>query len=630
MKRAALVGAAAAAATVSTANAEWFRGGSSSNRPQWEPARATATSFSSKAANALGWTPKPTPGPAEAILRHELMKREGTSTCGYFVGTTSPSAAIVCSGSSQCIINNSNKAMGCCSSSNIQACNVATACIESSDAATISAAAATYTLLCQASAAPSCVTYTYASDSPYSGFRAFACGSKREVLTVAYTAPGAPTTDITSTAGATTTTTSSEAPQNSLPSAGGNEPPITITSSTKSQPPSANPSSAGSPTTNAGSAGSTSSPAPTNQNNSNNNTPTILAGVIGGVGGLVIILAGLLSSIFYARKKKKENNNPKNRPPIEKIKRPYMPAAFPNSFDYIAAYREARMSRRQSGRPQSGFSRQRQSFVRSFQRRSSMLPFWRQSQQQQHQQNQPPQQTQFPQGLAGLPPRRSEDRRILNSSRFPLPPVPKPPRTVRDIRQEEFDFGTRQSPTFSVPVNRNNRGVGPVPASATTRAGSSLTRQPFTHLESGSTSTLPRPSSMSVETSPRRRNGGAGGGGIGGEARDSGGALDIRPPSAHTDLDSRFTPPFISPPAGLRSPTNDNIGIATVLAPAPARTGGGRGVSDRVVSTTGATAGSMSQHNSRALPSPRSPRAQQYVLYNPKYGRPVGHLNKMQ
>lgn len=528
--------------------------------------------------------------------------------------------------------------MGCCASSNIQACNVATACIESSNAATISSAAATYTLLCQASNAPSCVTYTYATDSPYSGFKAFACGSKREVLTVAYTAPGAPTTDITSAAGATTTTTSSAAPQNSLPSeGGGNAPPITITSSTKSQPPSANPSSAGSSTTTAGSAGSTSSPAPTNENNNNNNTPTILAGVIGGVGGLVIILAGLLSSIFYARKKRKESNT-KNRPPIEKVRRPYMPPAFPNSFDYIAAYREARMSRRQSNQPPSGFSRQRQSFVRSFQRRSSMLPFWRQSQQQQPQDNQPYQQQQTPprqpgQGMAQAAlPRKSEDRRILNSSRFPLPPVPKPPRTIRDTRQEEFDFGTRQSPTFSVPVNRNNRGVGPVPASATTRAGSSLTRNALTHLESGSTSTLPRPSSMSVETSPRRRDGGGVAAAAAAEARDGGnrGVLDDEPSSPLTDFDSRFTPPFISPPAGLRSPTNDNIGIATVLAPAPARSGGGGRGGDRVVSTTGATAGSMSQHNSRALPSPRSPRTQQYMLFNPKYGRPVGHLNKMQ
>ncbi|KAK8135385.1 yip1 domain-containing protein [Apiospora sp. TS-2023a] len=568
MKRAALLGAAAAAAaTIPTTNAEWFRGGGS-NRQKWEPARATATS--SEAANALGWTPRPTPGPAEAILRHELLKRAGTSTCGYFVGTTSPSAAIVCSGSSQCIVNDSNKAMGCCSSSNIQACNVATTCIESSDAATISSATAAYTLLCKESGAPSCVTYTYATDSPYSGFRAFACGTKREVLTVAYTAPGAASTGITSAAGATTTTTT--APQNSLPSeGGGNASPITITSSTSSQPSSANPTtSAGSPTTttsNGAGGGSTSSsaPAPTNDN-ANNSTPTILAG-----------------------EKKKEHNLPK-RPPIEKIKRPYMPAAFPNSFDYVAAYREARASRRQSGG-----------------RRSSGFTF-----------------------------RRS----IVNSARFPMPPVPKQPRTVRDIRQEEFDFGTgtRPSPTFSVPVNRNNRGVGPVPASAAKRAGSSFSRHPFTHFDSGSTSTLPRPSSMSVETSPRRRDGAARGGtGAAEEARDSVsplsndvGVLDDEPLSAHTDFDSRFTPPFISPPAGLRSPTTDNnIGIATVLAPAPAARNG----DDRIASTTGATAGSM--RNSRALPSPRSP---QYTLFNPKYGRPkevpvkrpVGHLEKIQ
>lgn len=179
-----------------------------------------------------------------------------------------------------------------------------------------------------------------------------------------------------------------------------------------------------------------------------------------------------------------------------------------------------------------------------------------------------------------------------------------------------------------------------MPASAKTGPGSSLKRHPLTHLESESNSTLPRPSSMSVETSPRRRDG-AGREGLAINVRGNdeshggnGGVLDDEPPSAHTDFDSRFTPPFISPPAGLRSPTN-NIGIATVLAPAPAHSGGG---GDRVVSTTGATAGSMSKHNSRALPSPRSPRTQQYMLYNPKYGRSkevpakraVGHLNKMQ
>ncbi|KAK8067049.1 hypothetical protein PG997_013796 [Apiospora hydei] len=648
MKRAALLGAAAA--TTSVTDAKWFRG-SSSNGQKWEPAKATVSS-SNHASNSLGWTPKPTPGPAEAILRHELLKRAaGTSTCGYFTGTTSPSAAIVCLGSSQCIVNDSNKAMGCCSSSNIQACNIATACIDSTDAASISTSTLPYTLLCQASTAPSCVTYSYATDSPYSGFRAFACGSKKELLTVAYTAPGAPSTGITSAAGATSTTTTG---QNSLPAGGGNAPPITITSSTSTNPrspSSANPASAGSPTTttsNAAGAGSTSSPAPAPSNeNSNNNTSTILAGVIGGVGGLVIILAGLLSSIFYARRKKKDQD-PQSRRPIEKVKRPYMPAAFPNSFDYIAAYREARMSRRQSGRPPSSLSARRQSFVRSFRRRSSMLPFWRQSQHPQNQQPQSQQPLQQQREFQRQPslreqtlPRRSSDRKIVNSSRFPLPPLPVlgPPPAVRNIRQESFDFGTgtRPSPTISVPVNRNARGLGPAPATPASTFG----RTPITRLESGSTSTLARPNSMSVQTSPRRHEG-AGAAGV----RDSDG-IDNGPPSAHTEFDSRFTPPFISPPfispsAGLRRhPSNENIGLATVPPPGPAGGGGGGAGgagAGRIVSTTGATAGSMSKHNSRALPSPRSPRAQQYMLYNPVYGRsrevpvkrPVGHLNKMQ
>ncbi|KAK8101705.1 hypothetical protein PG999_012079 [Apiospora kogelbergensis] len=513
MKRVALLGAAAATA-VPTANAEWFRGRSGGHEQKWEPARAT-TVTSSEVTGTLGWTPKPTPGPAEDALRRELWKRGGTSTCAYFQGTTSPSAAIVCNNGAQCIVNDVNRAMGCCSSSNIQACNVATACIDSTDAQSIASSTAPYTLLCQASTAPSCVMYTYASDSPYSGFRAFSCAASKGVLTVAYTAPGAPSTSITSASVVTTTTA-----QNSLPSEGGNEPPITISSSSSSSntntgpSSSTNPASAGSPTgtstTGAGGGGATSSPTSAPNNNSNNNTPTILAGVIGGVGGLVIILAGLLSSIFYARKKKKEANNSGSRPHIEKVKRPYMPAAFPNSFDYIAAYRA---SRRQSERPQSGMSFRRQSFVRSFRRRSSMLPFWRQSQQRQQQQNQL-----YPQHTAD-PPRRSGDLKRINSSRFAHPPMPgPPPRTVRDVRQDQFDFGPRPSPTVSVPVNRNNRGVGPVPATA----GSVLGRPPMTRFYSGSTSTLDRPSSMSVETSPQRpegRGAGVGVGGVGGEGQ---------------------------------------------------------------------------------------------------------------
>ncbi|KAK8110425.1 uncharacterized protein PG998_006882 [Apiospora kogelbergensis] len=568
MKRVALLGAAAATA-VPTANAEWFRGRSGGHEQKWEPARAT-TVTSSEVTGTLGWTPKPTPGPAEDALRRELWKRGGTSTCAYFQGTTSPSAAIVCNNGAQCIVNDVNRAMGCCSSSNIQACNVATACIDSTDAQSIASSTAPYTLLCQASTAPSCVMYTYASDSPYSGFRAFSCAASKGVLTVAYTAPGAPSTSITSASVVTTTTA-----QNSLPSEGGNEPPITISSSSSSSntntgpSSSTNPASAGSPTgtstTGAGGGGATSSPTSAPNNNSNNNTPTILAGVIGGVGGLVIILAGLLSSIFYARKKKKEANNSGSRPHIEKVKRPYMPAAFPNSFDYIAAYRA---SRRQSERPQSAD-----------------------------------------------PPRRSGDLKRINSSRFAHPPMPgPPPRTVRDVRQDQFDFGPRPSPTVSVPVNRNNRGVGPVPATA----GSVLGRPPMTRFYSGSTSTLDRPSSINADTNDE-------------------------PPSAHTDFDSRFTPPFVHSPTTAQNRPGA-IGIATVLAPPVAS---GSGINDRIISTTNATAGSMSRHNSHAVPpspcSPRSPRSprhpHQYMLYNPIYGqptkespvkRPVGHLNKMQ
>ncbi|KAK8041321.1 yip1 domain-containing protein [Apiospora phragmitis] len=635
MKRAALLGAVSAA---SVADAKWFGGSSSSNEQKWAPARATASSL--EAAGTLGWTPKPTPGPAEAVLRHELLKRSGTSTCGYFVGNTSPSAAIVCTSGSQCIVNDSNKAMGCCSSSNIQACNVATVCMDATDASSISTSTAPYTLLCQAATAPNCVTYSYATGSPYSGFQAFSCGWKKEVFTVAYTAPGAPSTGITSAAGATTTSA-----QNSIPEGGGNVPPITITSTTKSRSSGANHTSAGSPTTTSqatstGSGGSTTSSAPPLTNdNSNNNTPTILAGVIGGVGGLVIILAGLLSSIFFVRKKKKDNE-PKNRNhPVEKTKRPYMPAAFPNSFDYIAAYRQ---SRRQSARLPSGMSPARRSFVRSFGRRSSMLPFWRQSQPPQHQQHQNPQQPSFRQQDLS---RRSEDRKIVNSSHFPMPPMPMPPRAVRDIRQQGFDFGTRGSPTFSVPVNRNARGVGPAPATP-------VSTLPLTRLESGSTSTLTHTNSMSVQTSPPHREGVAGtgakaagtGAGAGGGYNDDGAYETRSANSVHTDFDSRFTPPYISPPAGLRHrPSNENIGIATVLAPAPAGgRGAGRGgaagaAGGRTVSTAGATAGSLSNHNSRAPLSPRVPRAQQYMLYNPQYGRPrevpvtrpVGHLDRM-
>ncbi|KAK8017517.1 hypothetical protein PG993_013843 [Apiospora rasikravindrae] len=624
MKRAALLGAAAG--TTSVADAKWFKGGSRNREQEWEPAKATVSS-SHVAAGSLGWTPKPTPGPAEDILRHELLKRAGTSTCGYFTETTSPSAAIVCLGSSQCIVNDSNKAMGCCSSSNIQACNIATVCVDSTDATSISSSTLPYTLLCQASTAPSCVTYSYATDSPYSGFRAFACGSKKELLTVAYTAP--------------------RRAEHKHHECRWRDDDDGAELAAVGRRRSANTTSAGSPTTTtdgAGAGASTSSPVPTNENN-NNSTSTILAGVIGGVGGLVIILAGLLSAIFYARKKKKDKDS-RNRKPVEKVKRPYMPAAFPNSFDYIANYREARMSRRQSGRPLSGFATRRQSFVRSFRRRSSMLPFWRQSQhpQNQQQRNQQPPQQQYefqrqPSLREQALPRRSSDRKIVNSARFPLPPMPRPLPAARNIRQEEFDFGTgaRPSPTISVPVNRNARGMGPAPATPT----STLGRRPITRLESGSTSTLARENSMSFQTSPHHRAGGATGTVGAATAERAGVRFSDEAPSAHTDFDSRFTPPFISPPAGLRRhSSNENIGIATVLSAGPGGGSGSAGAAGggRIVSTTGATTGSMSKHNSPALASPRSPRAQQYLLYNPKYGRPreelvkrpVGHLNKIQ
>lgn len=66
---------------VAVASAKWTK--RSDDTERWEPARETDAVMNMEAA---GWTPKPTQAPAAELVEMELMKRAGTSTCGYYSG----------------------------------------------------------------------------------------------------------------------------------------------------------------------------------------------------------------------------------------------------------------------------------------------------------------------------------------------------------------------------------------------------------------------------------------------------------------------------------------------------------------------------------------------------------------
>lgn len=142
---------------VSAVDAKWTKRSHETER--WEIARETNGVMNM---DPTTWTPKPTAVPGANLVEMELMKRAGTSTCGYYAEYTSckcdsldsvethadrnVAAAVICQGTAQCIVNDLDSAVGCCRSSDAEDCTIPTACLPSQIASLYSDANA-YTIL---------------------------------------------------------------------------------------------------------------------------------------------------------------------------------------------------------------------------------------------------------------------------------------------------------------------------------------------------------------------------------------------------------------------------------------------------------------------------------------------------
>ncbi|KAI0168006.1 hypothetical protein BJ166DRAFT_521283 [Pestalotiopsis sp. NC0098] len=279
---------------VTAASAQFVKRGTQTTE-RWEPARQTDIGIMPM--DPRGWTPRPTSAPDSGAVARELLRRDGTSTCGYYTGYSS-SAAVVCQGSAQCIVNSYDSAMGCCGSADVGACQIYTSCLGSTEVSTVvSATGFDYTLLCTETDYPNCVTYSYDQYDPlYAGYSALGCGVEQGVYAVEYYAPflGSAVTGSTRKTSSRTRTTAT--------SGGGDG----VAGST----------SASSSSTKTGGATSTAAAAAAGSS-SGNNTGAIVGGVVGGVAGLALIALGIFFLVRHLNKKKGANAAQQQTPPAQ-------------------------------------------------------------------------------------------------------------------------------------------------------------------------------------------------------------------------------------------------------------------------------------------------------------------------
>ncbi|KAI1864585.1 uncharacterized protein JN550_008872 [Neoarthrinium moseri] len=300
---------------VAVANAKWFNG--RDEPPSWQPAEETQVS-PDLATN--GWTPKPTPAPGARFLERELAKRASTNTCGYYAGYSS-SAAVICQNAAQCIVNDSDMAMGCCRSSDIQDCQIATVCIESASASRYTGLDS-YAIFCTSSEYPSCVTYSYDNFDPlYAGYSALGCGAESGVYSVEYYPPALGSAVSGSSRRTSKTSTRTSA---SVQTTGGS-----LTSK-------GNAGATGKSSTTTGSAtgaGQTTSPtAEPAAQPSGPNTGAIVGGVVGGLAGLALIVTGIFLLVRHSQKNK-DGGAPPPGPPAQTTSY-YAPGPGPDQSVY--------------------------------------------------------------------------------------------------------------------------------------------------------------------------------------------------------------------------------------------------------------------------------------------------------
>ncbi|OTB06190.1 hypothetical protein M426DRAFT_10007 [Hypoxylon sp. CI-4A] len=272
------------------------------NAGNWGPASDTAAGAAAAAATAtttqldpVGWTPKPTAPPAANPFDLDLRRRQQTTaafgvsseqTCGYPVDDDSDESAITCSAGGYCFLREAAGVAGCCTESDRRNCRIPTTCIESQ--------ASTYqsnsgTLLCNDTARPHCVTYSYNADSFFDNFYGIsflACGAVAGASLIGTTPPPGwmPTSDISTTASDLPSTTSDPSD------------PVTVTVFPSDTP------------------SSSSTPAAMGGTSSSHRAGAIAGGVIGGLAGLALIVAAIFFFLRYRKRRMAEANGGESSP----------------------------------------------------------------------------------------------------------------------------------------------------------------------------------------------------------------------------------------------------------------------------------------------------------------------------
>ncbi|CCF34904.1 hypothetical protein CH063_06809 [Colletotrichum higginsianum] len=123
--------------------------------PSWVPPKQTIAAMNMEE---LGFSPRPTTAPDPANVELKLAKRvRGDDTCGYISGESTNS--IYCEVGT-CVINSFYSVVGCCASSALTDCRIATSCLPSSSSR-LYTSGDTLMRFCSASAQPECITYVY-------------------------------------------------------------------------------------------------------------------------------------------------------------------------------------------------------------------------------------------------------------------------------------------------------------------------------------------------------------------------------------------------------------------------------------------------------------------------------------
>ncbi|GKT58896.1 hypothetical protein ColTof3_06235 [Colletotrichum tofieldiae] len=241
--------------------------------PSWVPPKQTIAAMNMEE---LGFSPNPTAAPDPANVELKLAKRvRGDDTCGYISGISTDS--IYCEVGT-CVINSFLSVAGCCASTAVTDCKIATGCLPASSSRIYSSGD---TLMRSSSAQPECITYVY-SGSLFSRYTLFGCAASEQRVVV-YANP----TDTSVTDEATT----SDPVTSTFPT-------TTSTDTGTLSPASSTAASGGS----GGGGGGSSTP-----------VGAIVGGVVGGVAAIALIVFGV---IFLLRKKKKDAaaNSTNNQP----------------------------------------------------------------------------------------------------------------------------------------------------------------------------------------------------------------------------------------------------------------------------------------------------------------------------